>query len=69
MTLDNSELEPRVRIATGQPKRWKVIARMPSYHGGTYGALAVTGAVLLALPGPRPRSAARLRLATVQTIP
>lgn len=30
-------------VATGQPKRWKVIARMPSYHGGTYGALAVTG--------------------------
>lgn len=30
-------------VATGQPGRWKVIARMPSYHGGTYGALAVTG--------------------------
>jgi adenosylmethionine-8-amino-7-oxononanoate aminotransferase len=30
-------------VATGQPKRWKVIGRMPSYHGGTYGALAVTG--------------------------
>ena len=30
-------------VATGQPSRWKVIARMPSYHGGTYGALAVTG--------------------------
>jgi adenosylmethionine-8-amino-7-oxononanoate aminotransferase len=30
-------------VATGQPRRWKVIARMPSYHGGTYGALAVTG--------------------------
>ena len=22
-------------VATGQPKRWKVIGRMPSYHGGT----------------------------------
>ena len=30
-------------VATGQPKRWKVISRMPSYHGGTFGALAVTG--------------------------
>ncbi len=30
-------------VATGQPKRWKVIGRMPSYHGGTFGALAVTG--------------------------
>jgi adenosylmethionine-8-amino-7-oxononanoate aminotransferase len=34
-------------VATGQPKRWKVISRMPSYHGGTYGALAVTGDGLL----------------------
>ena len=30
-------------VATGQANRWKVIARMPSYHGGTYGSLAVTG--------------------------
>ncbi|RVD36683.1 aspartate aminotransferase family protein [Mesorhizobium sp. M4A.F.Ca.ET.020.02.1.1] len=30
-------------VATGQPKRWKVIARFPSYHGGTLGSLAVTG--------------------------
>ena len=34
-------------VATGQPKRWKVIGRMPSYHGGTLGALAVTGDGLL----------------------
>ena len=34
-------------VATGQPKRWKVIGRMPSYHGGTFGALAVTGDGLL----------------------
>ena len=30
-------------VATGQPKRWKIIGRMPSYHGVTFGALAVTG--------------------------
>ncbi|MDX8539260.1 MULTISPECIES: aspartate aminotransferase family protein [Mesorhizobium] len=30
-------------VATGQPKRWKVIGRFPSYHGGTLGSLAVTG--------------------------
>jgi adenosylmethionine-8-amino-7-oxononanoate aminotransferase len=30
-------------VATGQRSRWKVVARMPSYHGGTFGALAVTG--------------------------
>ena len=24
-------------------QRWKVISRLPSYHGGTLGALAVTG--------------------------
>ena len=34
-------------VATGQANRWKVIARMPSYHGGTYGSLAVTGDGLL----------------------
>ncbi len=27
----------------GEPGRWKVISRMPSYHGNTFGALAVTG--------------------------
>ncbi len=27
----------------GEPERWKVIGRMPSYHGNTFGALAVSG--------------------------
>jgi adenosylmethionine-8-amino-7-oxononanoate aminotransferase len=30
-------------LATGQDQRWKVISRFPSYHGGTLGALGVTG--------------------------
>ena len=30
-------------VATGQPKRWKIVGRMPSYHGITIGALGVTG--------------------------
>ncbi|MGJ3262561.1 MAG: aspartate aminotransferase family protein [Salinarimonas sp.] len=30
-------------LATGQGTRWKVISRTPSYHGSTFGALAVTG--------------------------
>lgn len=30
-------------VATGQPGRWKIIGRMPSYHGSTIGALAATG--------------------------
>ncbi|KQZ78255.1 aminotransferase [Mesorhizobium sp. Root157] len=34
-------------VATGQPKRWKVICRFPSYHGGTIGALGVTGDLAL----------------------
>ena len=37
-------------VATGQPKRWKVISRMPSYHGGTFGALSVTHDALLTGP-------------------
>jgi adenosylmethionine-8-amino-7-oxononanoate aminotransferase len=30
-------------IARGEPTRWKVISVVPSYHGSTLGALAVTG--------------------------
>jgi adenosylmethionine-8-amino-7-oxononanoate aminotransferase len=30
-------------VATGQPSRWKVISRYPSYHGCTLGALSVSG--------------------------
>jgi len=36
--------------ATGQGSRWKVVSRMPSYHGGTLGALAVTGYAALTDP-------------------
>jgi len=37
------KLARQYAIATGQDRRWKVIARSPSYHGCTLGALAVTG--------------------------
>lgn len=37
-------------VATGQDKRWKVISRFPSYHGGTLGALAVTGSNAFSAP-------------------
>ncbi|MGD9865451.1 MAG: aspartate aminotransferase family protein [Pseudodonghicola sp.] len=30
-------------LAKGQPGKWKVISREPGYHGGTLGALALTG--------------------------
>ena len=30
-------------VVTGQGSRWKVIGRDPGYHGGTLGALSVTG--------------------------
>lgn len=30
-------------LATQKPEKWKVISREPSYHGGTLGALALTG--------------------------
>jgi adenosylmethionine-8-amino-7-oxononanoate aminotransferase len=34
-------------VVTGQAQRWKVIGRFPSYHGGTMGALGVTGDLAL----------------------
>lgn len=37
-------------VATGQGTRWKVISRFPSYHGGTLGALSVTGYAALSQP-------------------
>jgi len=37
-------------LATGQPDRWKVISRSPSYHGCTLGALALTGYTPLSDP-------------------
>lgn len=30
-------------VARGQGTRWKVLSRNPSYHGGTLGAVAITG--------------------------
>ena len=37
-------------VITGQGSRTKVISRMPSYHGSTFGALAVTGYDPLTVP-------------------
>ncbi|MEM6355074.1 MAG: aminotransferase class III-fold pyridoxal phosphate-dependent enzyme [Pseudomonadota bacterium] len=44
------KLARQAAIATGQESRWKVIARRPSYHGCTLGALAVTGYTPLTQP-------------------
>jgi adenosylmethionine-8-amino-7-oxononanoate aminotransferase len=40
-------------VVTGQGARWKVIGRFPSYHGGTMGALGVTGDLALTEPFAR----------------
>ncbi|NVK33506.1 MAG: aspartate aminotransferase family protein [Rhodobacteraceae bacterium] len=37
-------------VAKGESQRWKVISRHPSYHGGTLGALALTGYAPLTAP-------------------
>jgi adenosylmethionine-8-amino-7-oxononanoate aminotransferase len=37
------KLARQYAVATGQQTRWRVISREPSYHGATFGALAVTG--------------------------
>ena len=44
------KLARQYAVAVGQPGRWKVISRHPSYHGCTLGALAVTGYDPLTLP-------------------
>lgn len=37
------KLARQYAVVRGQPGRWKVIAREPGYHGGTLGAMAVSG--------------------------
>ncbi|HFC04335.1 MAG TPA: aspartate aminotransferase family protein [Rhizobiales bacterium] len=37
------KLARQYALAQGENKRWKVISRIPSYHGATLGALALTG--------------------------
>jgi len=44
------KLARQYALATGQPKRWKIISRAPSYHGCTLGALAVTSYTPLTKP-------------------
>ncbi len=44
------KLARQYAVVTGQSERWKVISRFPSYHGGTLGALAVTGYTPLTEP-------------------
>ncbi|MFD2206973.1 aspartate aminotransferase family protein [Kiloniella antarctica] len=44
------KLARQYALASGQPKRWKVISRFPSYHGCTLGALALTGYTSLTKP-------------------
>jgi adenosylmethionine-8-amino-7-oxononanoate aminotransferase len=44
------KLARQYAIARGEPQRWKIISRQPSYHGCTLGALAVTGYTPLTAP-------------------
>jgi adenosylmethionine-8-amino-7-oxononanoate aminotransferase len=44
------KLARQYALATGQPSRWRVISREPSYHGSTFGALAVTNYAPLNAP-------------------
>src|SRR3546814_19304148 len=37
------KLARQMAVARGEGSRWKVISRQPSYHGGTPGALSLTG--------------------------
>lgn len=44
------KLARQYAVASGQPGRYKIISRHPSYHGATLGALAVTGYTPLTAP-------------------
>ena len=44
------KLARQYALARGEPGRWKIISRQPSYHGCTLGALAVTGYTPLSEP-------------------
>ena len=44
------KLARQYALAIGEPERWKIISRQPSYHGCTLGALAVTGYTPLTAP-------------------
>ena len=44
------KLARQYRLAMGEPDRWKVISRYPSYHGSTLGALALTGMASMSRP-------------------
>jgi len=44
------KLARQYALARGEPGRWKIISRQPSYHGCTLGALAVTGYTPLSAP-------------------
>lgn len=37
------KLARQYAVANGQPERWKVLSRVPGYHGGTLGAVGITG--------------------------
>ena len=44
------KLARQYTIANGEPERWKIVSRQPSYHGSTLGALAITGYTPLTTP-------------------
>ena len=44
------KLARQYALAIGEPQRWKIISRQPSYHGCTLGALAITGYTPLTAP-------------------
>lgn len=44
------KLARQYAVTVGQGSRWKVISRNPSYHGSTFGALALTGYAPLSDP-------------------
>lgn len=56
-------------LASGQSQRWKVIARTPSYHGSTLGALALSGDLAPGVMAPYLRDSPRVRAPLCYRLP
>ena len=65
-----TKLARQYALTKGQSSRWEVISRQPSYHGGTLGALTLTGdSQMHDVFGPMPKSMPKVRAPATYRLP